>query len=152
MVVSKYFSIILFFFTITSNAQVNLTEMISMLKMNSDKFETYILNKGYEFSNVKDTDKVFGFTYVKGYEKETKYITLYERYFNKGKHLTYQTSNKKEYLLIKKQLIELGFKLVESLNHDGSIAKKYKNNSYELTLINGLNRGEETYEISISKK
>ena len=126
--------------------------MFSMLKMNSDNFETYILKKGYEISNIKDTDKVFGFTYVKGYEKETKYITLYERYFSHGKHLTYQTSNKNEYLLVKKQLIEFGFKLIESLNFDGSIVKKYKNNSYELTLINGLNRGEETYEISISKK
>jgi hypothetical protein len=142
--------IIILSFSITANAQITLTEMFSMLKMNSDNFETYVLKKGYEFSNIKDDDNVFGFTYVKGYEDETKYITLYEKYFEYGKHLTYQTSNKNEYLLIKKQLIELRFKLFESFNFEGSIVKKYKNNIYILTLINGLNSDEETYEISIS--
>lgn len=136
-------------FSCYANAQMSMNEMKAILKMDLDKFETYALNRGYGFSNIKDDENTYGITYTKGNESATKFITLYEKYFDEYKCLTYQTEIKSEYLLIKKQLIESGFKLFSEKNFEGSIVKKYKNKTHTVTLINGLNRGNDTYEISI---
>lgn len=148
---SNKFLFFIVLFSCYANAQMSINEMKSILKMDLDKFETYALNKGYGFSNIKDDEDTYGITYVKGTASATKYITLYEKYFYKDKCVTYQTEIKSEYLLIKKQLIESGFKLFSEQNIEGSIVKKYKNNTHEVTLINGLNRGYDTYEITIVK-
>lgn len=138
-------------FSSFASAQISINEMKNILKMDLDTFETYTLNKGYSFSNIKDDEHTYGITYVKGTGSTTKFITLYEKYFDEYKQLTYQTEMKSEYLLIKKQLLESGFKLFSQENFEGSIVKKYKNTTHAVTLINGLNRGYDTYEISISK-
>ena len=138
-------------FSYYANAQMSINEMKAILKMDLDKFETYALNKGYGFSNIKDDENTYGYTYIKVTESATKFITLYEKYFDEHKCLIYQTEIKSEYLLIKKQLIESGFKLFFEKNFKGSIVKKYTNNTHVVTLVNGLNRGYDTYEISISK-
>lgn len=138
-------------FSCYANAQMSINEMKAILKMDLDTFETYTLKKGYGFSDIKDDEYSYGVTYVKGTGYSTKYITLYQKYFDEYKHLTYQTEIKSEYLLIKKQLLESGFKLFSEENFKGSIVKKYKNTTHTVTLINGINRGYDTYEISIGK-
>ena len=90
----KYiFSLLLVFSFNISFGQMTLNEMMKVYNMDMDQFETYALNKGYEFYKVKNNEYIYGHTYLKGVGKNTKYLTLNTRYFDNGSNVTYQTSN-----------------------------------------------------------
>lgn len=117
--------------------------------MDLDKFETYAYNNGYKFKGMQETERVFGITFKKDYGLDTKYITLYEKYFNDGKTFTYQLSKKSDYLYLKKQIELSGFKLIRTFNFDDSLVREYKNASYKVTLISGIFNGLETFELTM---
>jgi hypothetical protein len=149
----KYF----FFFIIISTSfksfsQITINDMIAVYKMDLDQFETFVLKRGYEFSSLKDDDQVFGSTYVKGFEGNTKYITLFTRYFSDGKCVTIQTSKEDEFLKFKEQLKIYGYKLVSTKNIEGRLYKSYKNTIWNLDVFS-INDGDGItgYEISLTK-
>ena len=134
------------------SAQISINEMKNFLKMDLDKFETNVLNKGYEFTKIENEDNFYGISFRKGQRFNTKYISLYDRFFAKGKCVIYQTSIKSDYLLIKNDLIAQNFKLVNSEDNDGNLHKTYSNKYYVVDLHNAFIDNNSVYEISISYK
>lgn len=142
-----YFLLLIFPFYL--NAQLTINDMKAILKMDLDKFETYAYNLGYEYKGFHKTERVYGITFKKGYGQDTKYISLYEKYFNDGKNLTYQLSNKNEYLNLKKQIELLNFRLVRTFDFEDSLVREYINNTHKISLISGLFNGAETFELTM---
>lgn len=135
------------------NAQISINEMKNFLKMDLDNFENQALNKGFEFSEIKNEENIYGITFKKGHSLNTKYISLYEKFFTAGKSVEYQTSLKSDYLLIKNQLITQNFKLIVNEVYNGHWHKIYRNNYFIVDLYSGKNEDNvPIYEISISYK
>ena len=88
-----------------------------MSKMDMDTFDTYVSSKGYVFAGgieVKNTNGVkYGFSLGKiDKTKALNWITLFDI---KNKYsINYQTHNISEYLKIKNQIKQFGFKLTKS--------------------------------------
>lgn len=148
--------LLVFFISTISYAQITLNDMKTIIKMDFDSFETFVMNKGFSYSKIGSTLSKDAFecvTYTKGLGEKTKYITLYKKYIDYNKrNVTYQTNSETEYLLIKKQSKEQGFNLYDTLEYEekGVLFKTYKNKNYELTLGIGKNEvNSVTYEISL---
>lgn len=131
------------------SAQISINEMKNFLKMDIDKFETHALNKGFEFKKIESDENYYGITFTKGNSINTKYITLYEKFFNVGKSVVFQTSLKSDYILIKNQLIAQNFKLINNEEIDGSLHKTYKNNFYIVELYNAFIDNKVIYEATL---
>lgn len=144
--------LLVFFISTLSNAQITLNDMKSIIKMNIDSYETFVMNKGFLFSNFCEDDFEC-FTYTKGVGEKTKYITLYTKHYEiTEKRVTYQTSSETEYLLFKKHMTEQGFKLFDTVEwpEKGVLFKYYKNKYYKLTIGIGKNEiNSVDYEISL---
>jgi len=137
-------------FSTLCNAQITLNDMKTILKMDYDSFETFVMNKGFIFySREKDDfDSVF---YTKGLGENTKYIALYTRRFNNYlKRVNYQTGSEAEYLSIKKQMKEQGFYFFDTYESkdEKQFSKTYRNKIYELRVHSISNKyNTVTYEI-----
>jgi hypothetical protein len=132
-------------------SQISLTELQNILKMDQSKFETYCLSKGYEFNKIYDDENRFSSEYIKGKGVATKFLTLYERYFNDGKVIVYQTFSSDEYLSIKKQIESTGLKLIKTDSWDGKMSKDYADSNYSVSVFSGKSQNHEytTYEITV---
>ncbi len=113
------FSLVLFFATTSIGQSFTLPELIKMSKMDTESFDTYVTTKDFVYSSSDKDDNYSGVTYAFEVSKiditkASKFITLYQSFFDKKYSISYQTSNKKEYLNIKNQVKVLGFKLVNS--------------------------------------
>jgi hypothetical protein len=126
---------------------MTMSEMMRVYKMDMDQFETFALSKGYVFYQLENSEDYYGHTYVKGYKENTKYLTLYSRYFSYGNEVTYQTSNSNEYLNFKNQLKNFGFSLYLSKTFEDKPVKKYRNSIWEISIITI----ENGYEINLRK-
>lgn len=146
---AKFYFLILLIFPFYLTAQLTINDIKMILKMDLDKFETFALNRGYVFNDIKENDNVYGLTFKKGHGKDTKYISLYPKYFRYSKTFTYQISNKSEFLNLKKQIEENGFKLLNMENFEGALFKYYTNNSYKITLVTANKNGLEVFELTM---
>ncbi len=139
--------LLVFFISTVSNAQISLNEMKIILNKDIDYIETFALSRGYSFKEVIKDDIEEGVSYVKGVGKNTKYLDFSTKRFEIGdKKLFYQTSIETDYLLIKKQLIEQGFKLTNTYDIEGFLHKEYKNKLYKVRLRTG---GTAVYTIEV---
>ena len=101
--------------------------------MNVDNFDTYVTAKGFVFSKEDIGTDFQGVEYALEISrierfKALKFHTLYQSYYNYKNAISYQTSNKNEYLSIKNQIKALGFKLKESdvfTKSDGTSANSF---------------------------
>ena len=116
--------------------------------MDMDQFETFSISKGYQFYELKKSENYFGHTYVKGYGENTKYLTLYNKYFSYGNNVTYQTSNSNEYLNFKNQIKNYGFVLHSEDTFNEDPYRVFRNKTYEI-IIYTLKGGD--FEISMKK-
>jgi hypothetical protein len=86
--------------------------------MNVDDFDTYVTSKGFIFEEVDNKESYEGVSYalnLNEYDsKATKFIELYQRYYDYKYAIYYQTLDKNEYLNIKNQIKSLGFILEDS--------------------------------------
>ena len=131
-------------------SQMSLSELQNILKMDQSKFETYCLNNQFTFNKVYDDENVFGARYVKGIGMNTKYITFYDFFFDDGKHVTYQTHNTTEYLKIKTEMDNQGFKLIKTESYRDNIVRDYSNQKFEMTIYSGKDEANDNkYEINI---
>ncbi len=113
-------------------------------------FETYCINNGYKFHQVVDDESQFGISYGKGTGVNTKYLTLYSRFYDQGKTLTFQTGSSSEYLSIKNQLEIQKFKLINTNSYDGAVVKSYSNDKFELEIYIGKDDEDYNYyEINV---
>ncbi len=87
--------------------------------MDNDSFDTYVTSKGFVFmEEVKDKNRE-GVSYALNLSKidnsrALKFITLYQRFLGFKYSISYQTSDRNEYVNIKNQIKSLGFKLYKS--------------------------------------
>jgi hypothetical protein len=131
------FLLVLFISTL-SYGQITLNEMKTILNKDIDYIETFALNRGYSFKEVIKDENEEGVGYVKGVGKNTKHLSLSTNSSEIGtKHIFYQTSIETDYLLIKKQLIEQGFKLNKTYDIEGVLYKEYSNRVYKIRLMTG---------------
>jgi hypothetical protein len=144
--------LLVFFVSTLSYAQITLNDMKTIIKMDSDSFETFAMNRGYVFSRFCDGE-LKCVVYTKGLGDKTKFITLYTKYYGiDDNSFTYQTSSEIEYLSIKKQMKEQGFVLFDTVEwqEKGVLFKYYKNRNYKLTIGVGKNEiNTVDYEISL---
>jgi hypothetical protein len=87
--------------------------------MSVDDFDTYVTSRGFVFFDGKEEENIKGVTYALNLSKidnskAENWVSLYEFFFNKRYSITYQTHNKSEYLKIKNQIKQFGFKLTLS--------------------------------------
>lgn len=145
--------LLVFFISTISSAQITLNEMKTILNKDIDYIETFALSRGYSFKEVVKDDIEEGVSYLKGVGKNTKYLDLYTKRFEIGnKQLFYQTSTETDYLLIKKQLIEQGFKLTDTYDIDGFLHKEYLNKLYKVRLrTGGSEHAVYTVEVEFNK-
>lgn len=113
-------------FTLFQKTEFKIQDFEKMTKMNANDFETYILNRGFEFEktvNLKSFDVVY-------YKKKNAFISksvstelplMYSVF--------YETSSKTEYLNLKKQAEILGYKYKktddQTVNSDNSYHNIY---------------------------
>ncbi len=142
--------LLMFFVSTISYAQITLNDMKTILKMDYDSFETFVMNKGFTFDNRRNDD-LESITYVKGFGEKTKYISIYTKIRkNYKKSVNYQTESEVEYLSIKKQMKEQGFYFFETYenNDNKTFTKAYRNKIYELRVHSIRNEfNTVTYEI-----
>jgi hypothetical protein len=144
----KYiFSLLMIFSSYLSFGQMTVSDMVKINSMDMDELESYSLGKGFTFHRIEDNVNYKGHVYTKGKGDDTKYLTLYSEYFDKGKYVSYQTSNSNELLKIKNQMKNIGFVLYNEKTFEGALVKDYKNNKYNLRLISEKN----FFTISLSK-
>jgi hypothetical protein len=130
--------ILALFISTLCNAQITLNDMKLFLNNNIDYYETFALNNGYVFKEIIKKDEFDGVAFAKGIGKDTKHLVLYSSYSEYGKMaFFYQTSKESDYLLIKKQLLEQEFKLIDTYDYEGNLIKEYKNKLYKITLKTG---------------
>ena len=149
----NYTFLFVVFFAITSFGQsFSMSELIRMSNMNNDSFDTYVSSKGYVFIEEKNNKNNLGNTYALNPTygstvTSEKFISLYSRYHNYLKAVTYQTIDTKEYVRIKSQVKALGFKLIKSSpeTFDGysSMMNVYRKGKAEITLF-----ADKSYEIT----
>jgi len=149
------FILFLFYITICfkSFSQLTLVELKNILKMDLNKFETYALNRGYNFDEVNEEEKVFGHSYRKGDGDLSKYLTLYDKFYEQNRTVTYQTSETKEYLSFKNEIERDGFQLTKTENFEGTSLKFYSNSTYNLRIYVGKGEiADNVYEINLTRK
>ena len=73
--------LLVFFISTIGSAQITLNDMKTILKMDYDSFETFVMNKVFIFDS-REKDDFESVSYDKGLGENTKYITLYTRSFN----------------------------------------------------------------------
>jgi hypothetical protein len=128
------------------NAQITLNDMKTILNNDIDYLETFALNRGYVFDKFIDENKLEGIKYSKRNEKNNQ-LVIYSSYYDTGRKVfSFITSSQKDYLLIKKQLIEQGFKLNNNFNYEGSLCKDYSNKKYILVLCTAKSKDFELSE------
>ena len=139
---------------------MTVSEIMRVYKMDTDRFETYSLGKGYEFFELLKDDGNNGFRYTKGEGKNAKYIGLFSNLFDLGAAVSYQSSNTQEFIGIKNELKKYNFKLYETdvLDQLNTLSKlvSYRNKIFEFVIVtipkdNDLDRNYVTYQYTLKK-
>ena len=135
-------------------------EMEKIATLNEDEFETFVMERGYEF--VKFDKDTFADSLIFGFDKENR--NQYEHYIARHKFnqkdrlmISFQTYKTEYYLGLKKQLKSFGYKFVGTeTSDDGTYFLNYKKNgmSFSLASIQANNNSGQkftSYEISLTK-
>jgi hypothetical protein len=108
-------TLIILCYTSTGFSQkFTLSELVQLNKSNWDYFDTYVLDKGYEYNNATNNDSLI----TKYYSNEESITGKAQRFIRKSiyssgfKYVEWQTAHKSEYLLIKKDLKSQGYKYI----------------------------------------
>ncbi len=105
--------------------------------MDLEKFEVFAFENNYKFEKFHDEENVRGLSMVRGYGKQTEYLTVYEKLYNYKYGSVYQGGKQKRLPTIYKELKKLGFKLFNTSNFKSSnesipYLKEYKRGAKEL--------------------
>lgn len=145
--------------TSLSYGQISVSEMIKVYSMDYDKFEDFVLTKGWEIDEIKNDENYHGIFYKKGNGLKREFLGLFDRFYENGKKVQYQTCITDVYIKFKNQLKESGFKLYKNssykIEEKDVMVNYYRNNSFEIRIyilppeIDGNSVG--TYEIGLTK-
>lgn len=128
-------------------SQITLNDMIKLCNTDLDQFENFALTKGFDYDNLKSnsdidiTEKIL--IYSKGDGLDKKYLTLYIG--NYPISVTYQTPIHNEFLILKNQLKNQGFKFISSKTEKDSdnveTFRKYYTNKKWTFIVSNYNDG-----------
>ena len=156
-----------FFFSIAIYAQsMSLGDLVKILPMTWDDFDSYMLSKGYQFDGNKSSFGAGEKSVVYKAERGTYYVNKIVKwgisradesnpdYVN----IEYNTLNSANYLSLKSQLKTNGYKLISTENRDEHLWLTFRKGDVEVTLISGQATYEDgskstevRYEISVLK-
>jgi hypothetical protein len=153
----KYiFSIFLVSMSYFSYGQITVSEMMRVYEMDYDQFETFALSKNFELDKVKKDENIDGYVYIKNRGLYPNYLEfdIYDR--NYGKMVSFQTSINSEFLSLKIQLENLGFKLVNSnlpliVGNESSFARLYKNAKWKIYISHAKLNDINCYRVDLQK-
>ena len=148
---NKLLLITLLFLGIANYSQnISANELITISNMDLEKFDSYINSKGFTYyRNISDENSTgIRYRYLLNNSKRYCSLSIYPRNVS---IVTYQTFNNKDYVNLKTQIKNIGFKLIKQSEFNGVPYFEYRkgNNSFTIYLftIDGIN----SYEISYSK-
>jgi len=160
----KYTLFILLFisFSITSYSQIGIGDMFFIFNYNSEDFQKFYTIKGYKLNRYIDEEYVTGIDVIKTSKGNLNQITLYTRWFDKGRSITYKiVDDSNLFLKFKEELPKYDFTLVKNEIEGGKEVNyevfKYINNrsGYELDIHIVPNKSENlewvSYEIGLTK-
>lgn len=137
----------------TNTPKFCLVELLELLKLNPDKFENHLLSKGYKFTESQKNEN-YGTNYTYSYpNKENEiYSSLFHDFkdgFECPNGVNWSTFNKDEYLNLKKEADQLGFKYWNSSEIYGGKANSFKNDSETVTFLMETINGKTIYVIEV---
>jgi hypothetical protein len=130
-------------------------ELTKVYNMNFDQFERFAISKGFEFDEFDYDDSKNGISYVKGVGKQTKYLSLYDKFYSHTINVGYQTTSTTEILNIKTQFKNFGYKVANSyFMDDGTKVEEYQNTKFSFKIYTIQPDDEQnwvTYEVAFRK-
>jgi hypothetical protein len=139
----------------------SLTELVNLTAMDVDQFDTFVTNKGFKYLESEDKDQIKSIEYCYNQSENSKWAEKYIShnyifFTTTDIIITYQTSKSIDYLKIKSQVKQYGFKFVKTVNENGATFLEYKRNKLKLSLISYQNetlsgKVATNYEISITR-
>jgi len=139
----------------------NLSELIKLCRSNDEFFDTYVSQKGYQFSDITDEDHLKGESYtfkIKGANTYyiSKYVSDYNGVIPTNYYVSFQTPSSKNYLGIKSEIINNGYKFKKKEILNGDQVFEYIKANILVRLVSFVEDGKERinprtgYLISIS--
>lgn len=121
-----YLILTLLFITNSNGQSFSLKELIDLNFKNVDAIDTFVVNKGYEYSESKD-DVNFNnrkYNYNRGTKNKAEYWLQYSVFLSPNSLIknmvTWQTLKREDYIAIKNQLKTSGFKFIDSKKLDSA--------------------------------
>ena len=115
-----------------SNEQIGIQDLIKMARYNTNTFETYVLQNGFEY----DTTVSYSEFDVLYYKKSGRFISKSMGKSKEIKNVFYETFSKEEYASLKKGATVGGFKFVKSEKHeidnDNTVYHVYRKDNIEI--------------------
>lgn len=148
----KLLSLLLFMsFTTFQNPEFKIQDFEKMAKMNSNDFETFILNKNFEYEKSQSFTSFDVVYYKKKNVTVSKAVATNSSVMNS---IFYETSSKIEYINFKKQAEILGYKFQKSNSNsfdtDKTTHHVYKKGNIELSFYTSNRKEYLGYNIGIT--
>ena len=145
-----FFYLFILIGNLTFSQNLTANELVNISNMSLEKFDSFINSKNYKYyRNVSDNNG-YGIRYRYLSNGIKRYCSL-NKYEDDISIVTYQTFSNKDYINLKGQIKNLGYKLTEQGEFRGAPFFEFRkgNNSFTIYLftIEGIN----SYEISFSK-
>jgi len=158
----NYFLVLFVSLSITSYSQIGIGDMLFLFNYNSEDFQKFYTNKGYKLNKYIDDETTTGIDVFKTLKGNINQITLYTRWFDKGRSITYNiVDDSNLFLKFKEELPKYDFTFVKNEIKEGEKGNYelfgYINNKsgYELEIYIVPNKSEDqkwvTYEIGLTK-
>jgi hypothetical protein len=133
-----------------SFSQVSLSELRKLVRVDSDSFEVYALERGYTHFKVLNELSCKGLVYGYYDGSETRYLTTYTEYYGDPIPVGYQTGNEAEMIKFYNELKTLGFTLeYKDYDDENVIYKIYRKDREELKLV--IHIDAKSYELKYSQ-
>lgn len=140
--------------------KLTLGELIKLNYYNLDQFDTYVTQKGFKYNERKEDeyseDVIYSYS-LNGYADRARcFITKTSYKLSKFREISYQLFNQETYLILKRDLIKLGFKFNKTIPTENGTSFEYKKGKLELTLEtfraeNQYEKIDTLYKISLSE-
>jgi hypothetical protein len=100
-----------------TTSKFNLEELSQLINGNADEFDSYVLKKGYRFEKKESFEKTECFIYS-NLENKNNMILYYKFAPDSPKTscCVWSTNSKEDYLKLKEEIVENGFKYIDAKN------------------------------------
>jgi hypothetical protein len=144
----KVFLFILLFYSLNGFSQsFTLNELIKLTKSNDNNFDTYVLQRGFQFEDVENHDGFISKSYSLSINGAKRYyITKHIPKDNSFKWVSYQTPNSRDYLKMKEDLKRNGFLNTKSDTYNSSNLFEFVKDNCKITIMSGKEDSKEGYE------